>query len=514
MSAGSGASAGEAPVLEVEGLSRAFPGVVAVDDVSFSLAAGEIVGLVGPNGAGKSTLIKMLAGAVHPDSGTIKIGGEVVSIGSPLVAADHGLAFVHQELADIPELSVAENVLLGLGYPRVLSAFLSRRALRRKAEAVLARLEFDVDVDRAVGSLSIAQRRMVLIARGLAQDARVLVLDEPTASLTPREIDRLHELIRRIAAEGVGVIYVSHRLDEIMALTERVVVMRGSRRVADERTSDLTREGLVEHITGQSADTREAFAELAQHDTLRESDEVLLRLEDVSRDTAVEDVSFSLHAGEVLGVAGLVGAGRTELARLIYGADRMTGGQIYVEERPVTLRGPRDALEAKIVLLPEDRRTEGVIESFSIRENVTLPSLPRFRRAGLPLPSVGREREAVRLRMDQLAILAPDEETPVMSLSGGNQQKVLLARWLEHGARIFVFDEPTHGVDIGGKLEIYALVNRLAEDGNGVIFISSEFEELVEVSHRVLVMREGRLTGELTQSAISAANLVAQCYAS
>jgi ABC-type sugar transport system ATPase subunit len=502
-----------APVLETRGLTRRFPGVLAVDHVDVAIDPGQIVGLVGPNGAGKSTLIKMLAGAVQPDDGEILVDGAAVQISGPLHAASMGLAFVHQELADVPELTVAENVLLGVGYPKRLGSFVDRGRLRRRAVEILDRLESPIDPGADVATLSVAERRLVMIARGLATDARVLVLDEPTASLTPEEIVHLHAVVRRLSAEGTAIVYVSHRLDEIMSLTERVVVMRSSRVVADELTSSLTRQRLVEHITGVPADTREAVAARAHEAGDTTERPALLRLDGVTRRGVVEDVSFTVHEGEVLGIAGLVGAGRTELARLIYGADPLTAGTIALNDKRLRLRGPRDALDAGIVLLPEDRRHEGLVLPFSIRENITLPALSRFRSLGLPFPGVHREQNRTSELMQQLAIAAPSPETPVSSLSGGNQQKVVLARWLEHGARIFVFDEPTHGVDIGGKLEVYALVTRLAEQGHGVIFISSEFEELEEVCHRVLVMGDGRITGEVTGDDITAPNLIAQCYA-
>ena len=505
-------------LLEVRNLRRSYPGVLAVDDVSMSLASGEILGLVGPNGAGKSTVIKMLAGAVRPEAGEILLEGEPVEFAGPLDATRRGLSFVHQELTDVPNLSVAENVLLGLKYPRWAGPLVNQRAMHRRAREIITEsLQVDIDPTALMTSLSVAQRRLVMIARGLATDAKVLVLDEPTASLTNDEIVHLHEVTRRVASAGTAVIYVSHRLDEIFSLTSRVVVMRGGRKVADVTTSSLDQAELIDHITGQAAETREAISEEAGAGTAKHhatpGDE-LLRVEGLSRPGIVEDASFVLRRGEILGIAGLVGAGRTELVRMIYGADHRAGGAIFVKGKPLRVHGPRDALGAGIVLLPEERRTQGMVVDYTIRENVTLPILRRFRfMRGVPIPKVRSERARTRELIEQLSIKAPSEEWPVRLLSGGNQQKVVLAKWIAHGADIFIFDEPTHGVDVGGKLEVYALMSRLSHAGNGVIFISSEFEELAEVCRRVLVMREGQLVGELVDEQVTVPNLISECYA-
>jgi len=511
-------ASGQAAVLEARNLRRSYPGVLAVDDFSMSLLRGEILGLVGPNGAGKSTVIKMLAGAVKPEQGEIAVGGETVDIAGPLHATQLGLSFVHQELTDVPNLTVAENVLLGLKYPRWAGTLVSKRAMNNRAREILTTsLQVDIDPAAEVGRLSVAQRRLVMVARGLATEAKVLVLDEPTASLTDQEVVHLHGVIRRVAAGGTAVIYVSHRLDEIFTLTGRVVVMRGGKKVADLATKSLGRAQLVDHITGVAAETRQAVTEeagagIAKHHAV--AGEELLRVEGLTRSGLVEDVSFTLHRGEVLGIAGLVGAGRTELVRMIYGADPRTTGEVFVRGKSTRLRGPRDGLDAGIVLLPEERRTQGMVVDFTIRENVTLPVLARFRMSrGVPIPRVRKERERVRALIDQLGIKTPGEEWPVRLLSGGNQQKVVLAKWIEHGADVFIFDEPTHGVDVGGKLEVYGLMSRLAHEGYGVIFISSEFEELEEVCRRVLVMREGRIVGELQDERVTVTNLISACYA-
>lgn len=499
-----------AAFLELRGLRKAYPGVVALEHVDLAVAPGEVIGLVGKNGAGKSTLIRVLAGAVRPDAGVILLDGRPVTIHGPHHANSLGLSFVHQELTDAPNLSVAENVELGLGYPRRLGAFVDWRSLRRRTREILERLQADIDPAARVGDLGIAQRRLVMIARGMAAQMRLLLLDEPTASLTAQEVEHLHEVVASLASEGVAVVYVSHRLDEIFEITKRVVVMRDARVVADVPTAAIDRSELIAHVSGSAVGKADAQRRVRGSP----GSEELLRVVGITLPSVVEDVSFALRRGELLGIAGLIGAGRTELARLIYGADRRAAGRIFVNGREVDIRSPRDALEAGIVLLPEDRRHQGAVLRFSIRKNTTLAALPKFRLAPpLPTPSSRREREATRALMARLAMAAAHEEQLVSSLSGGTQQKVVLAKWLEHGAEVFIFDEPTHGIDIEAKAEIYELMQELAAEGKGVIFISSEFAELVAVCHRVLVLSSGRITDELVGDEITDHALVERCYA-
>jgi ABC-type sugar transport system ATPase subunit len=495
--------------LEVRGLVKRYPGVVALDHADVDFPGGAILGLLGKNGAGKSTLIKTLAGVVQPDEGEILVNGVHTEIHNPHAATALGFAFVHQELADVPNLSVAENVGLGLGYPKQ-GGFVKRRALRQWSQTVLDRLETDIDPRAPLASLSIAQRRLVMIARGLAADARLFVLDEPTASLTDDEIEHLHQVLRRLRNDGVAIAYVSHRLDEIFAVTDNVAVMRDGQTVFAAATADVSKQELIERITGS--------AQAVEVRTRRPSPPAdapeLLRVQDISLPGVVEPSSFTLRQGELLGVAGLVGAGRTELMRLVFGADRRASGDVFVHGKAVRIRGPRDAMGAGIVLLPEDRKNQGAVLNFSVRKNITLPTMDRFRLAKpLPVPSERAERAATRDLVDRLKIKVADPEHPTRYLSGGNQQKVVLAKWLESGADIFIFDEPTHGIDVEGKEEIYDLMGELADQGKGVIFISSEFTELVGACNRVLVMREGRLVDELEGDAISDGALVQLCYA-
>jgi ABC-type sugar transport system ATPase subunit len=500
----------DAPFIAVRGVGKEYPGVVALDRVDLDIPAGRVLGLVGKNGAGKSTLIKVLGGAVHPDEGTIHIDGEAVTIGNPHHSTALGIAVVHQELADIPNLSVAENVEIGLGYPKRAGLF-DRKALRRKTKGILERIGAETDPAALQASLSLAQRRLVMIARGLAADARLLILDEPTASLTDEEIHHLHQTLRRLAADGVAVVYVSHRLAEISAVTDDVSVMRDGHVVFNAVTADVTSRRLVDEITGTSGAGAGVGVGVAP---VVDGAEELLSVKGLTSPGRVEDASFVLRRGEILGIAGLVGAGRTELMRLVYGADRTASGSIAVKGAPARIRSPRDAMRKGIVLLPEDRRHQGTVQTFTVRENVTLPGLSRHRfTRGLPVPSKGKERAETNALIKRLQIKVPGPEQIVRTLSGGNQQKVVLAKWMGSGADVFIFDEPTHGIDVEGKDDVYAVMRDLADQGKGVIFISSEFFELVGICSRVLVMREGRITGELTGDEVTESALVDGCYA-
>jgi ABC-type sugar transport system ATPase subunit len=494
--------------VEVRGLRKVYPGVVALDGADVTIPGGSILGLLGKNGAGKSTLIKVLAGVVGHDEGEILVDGEPITLHSPHDAAAQGFAFVHQELADVPNLTVAENVGLGLGYPKYPGGLVKRRALRRWAKTVLDRLEADIDPGTMLASLSVAQRRLVTIARGLAANARMIVLDEPTASLTDDEIEHLHKVLRQLRDDGVAIVYVSHRLDEIFAVTDRVTVMRDGNTVFSAETADIDMATLIHEITGANI----APEQRSRH-VLPAGAKELLRVEHMGAPGVVDDASFTLHEGELLGIAGLVGAGRTELMRLIFGADHATHGHVFLRGEELHIKSPRDAMAAGMALLPEDRKEQGAVLDFSVRKNITLTTMPRFRVArGVPMPNERRERASTRELVDRLKIKVANPEHPTRFLSGGNQQKVVLAKWMGSGADVFIFDEPTHGIDVEGKEEIYDLMTELAARGKGVIFISSEFTELVGACNRVLVMRDGRVVSQLEGSAITDAALVGLCY--
>jgi ABC-type sugar transport system ATPase subunit len=505
-------TAAATPIVEIRGLRKEYPGVLAVDDASLTIAPGEILALLGKNGAGKSTVIKMLAGSVTPDAGEIRVEGEEVQIHSPRDAGELKLGFVHQELTDAPDLTVAENVSLGQGFPKRAGVFVDWPRLRSFAAEVLGRLNADIDPRATVRELSVADQRLVMIAHALAKEVRLLVLDEPTGALTEPEIDRLMEVVRTLSDHGVAILYVTHRLEEVFALTDRVVVMRDGQVVGTEQTKALDRPGLVEMIVGPGKARQEGKRRRAVGAT--RSEEVLLEVDSISREGIVDDVSFAVQSGEILGIAGLVGAGRTELVRLIYGADPRSDGKVMVSGKEVRVKSPEDALKHGLVMIPEDRRNQGAVLDFNVRENVTLATLSKHRAVrGLPFPRASSEEKAARQEIEALSISTPSTSTSMRLLSGGNQQKAILARWMEHGAKVFIFDEPTLGIDVDGKQAIYEIMEKLAGEGCGIIFVSSEFAELPEVCDRVLVMSEGRVVKEFDGETIEERTLVEACYA-
>ncbi len=495
-----------APLISVQGVRKEFPGVVALDGASLDLHAGEVIGLVGKNGAGKSTLIKVLAGVEQPDAGHVLIDGEPVSLSTPHDATARGLAFVHQEISQAQTLTVAENVLLGLGYPK-RGPLVSWRQLHARTREILARLDARIDPGELVARLSPAQQRLVMIGRALAQKARLLVLDEPSAALTEDEIEQLHKVVAHLASEGVTVIYISHRLDEILAVSSRVIVMRDARVVADHATAELTHRRLVELITGGATDIVRTRAERDRPAPAADAATLLSY-----QSEATGGFSVSVRSGEIVGLAGLVGSGRTELVRALFGAE---GGREHATIGGVAtnVARPADAIRAGMVLLPEDRRSEGNIGTFSVKRNLTLVSLSRLRVARwLGIPSGRREAQAAAAAIERLDIRTASPDTPVRWLSGGNQQKVMLGKWLALDARVYIFDEPTVGIDVEAKEEAFRLIDDLARRGKGVVLISSDFSELVAMCDRVLILKEGRIVAERRGGEITEVALVGACY--
>jgi ribose transport system ATP-binding protein len=497
------------PIVQARGLVKRFPGVVALDHADLDLNAGEVLGLVGKNGAGKSSLIKVLAGVQHPDEGEVLVDGRPLpSSYAPHHAHGLGLAFVHQELGNFPALTVAENVALGTRYPRRAGLLIDHRELRRRVAEVLAELEADIDPEAHADDLTAVQQRVIMIARALYHRARVLVLDEPSVSLTVEEIGHLHAIVRRLRERGQSVVYVSHRLNEIVSLTDRVVVMQDGRVTLERPTAELDEAALVTAIAGEAAGVR------GVPPTPPPRGEVpLLRVRGLARPPRVADVGFDLHAGEILGIAGLVGSGRTEVARMIFGADKPVAGTIEVEGRAIAPRSPVDAIRAGVALLPEDRRHEGLVLDFDVRENVTLASLGRHRGGLLPFPRRASEKRATAAMIERLSIRTPGDAQEVRRLSGGNQQKVVLAKWLQRSERVLIFDEPTQGVDVGAKEEMFSLIRGLAAEGRAAIVISSDFSELIGLCTRVVALREGRVSGSLEGEEITEEALVRLSYA-
>ncbi len=471
----------------MRGIDKRFPGVHALKGVDLHLHAGECLALLGENGAGKSTLLKMLGGAHRPDGGTIAVDGEDLVIESPAQALAAGLAVIYQEFNLVPGLSARENVFLGQESAKF--GFLPARRERRRTEELFEQLGADIDPEAFCGRLTVADQQLVEIAKALSRDARVIVMDEPSAALSPREVEGLFEVIRGLKEQGIGVIYVSHRLDEIFQIADRVTILRDGALVDTRPIAEHDRESMIERMVGRSLD-REFPKEPA------ERGDVLLSCRELVRGEKVKGVSFDLRRGEILGLTGLVGSGRTETARLIFGADSTESGSIRLRGEILRLRDPRDAIAAGLCLLTEDRKGQGLVLGQTVRENFGLPNLRAFSRFGFI--DKRRETRALQTHVEQLSVKLTGPEQIIATLSGGNQQKVALAKWLERNAEVIIFDEPTRGIDVGAKYEIYRLMNRLAAQGKAILMISSELPEVLGMSDRILVMNEGRLTGEIT----------------
>ena len=477
------------PAVRFEGISKRFPGAQALSDVSFEIAAGSCHALCGENGAGKSTLGKLVAGIHQPDGGRLLVDGREAHFASPRDALAAGVGMVHQELAFCDNLSVAENLCLSALPAR--GSIVDRDEMKRRATAMLAETETQLDVTRPFGKLAIGQRQMVQIAAAVGGGARIIVFDEPTSSLSQAEAERLFALIERLKERGVTCIYVSHRMPEIFRLCDAVTVLRDGRHVATRATASLTESDLVQMMIGRSL--AEYFP---RHADAAVSDEVL-RVEGLTVPGKFEDVSFSLRAGEIVGLAGLMGAGRSEVASTLFGLERPTRGKVFVRGKEVQVRSPAHAIELGIGFVPEDRKRQGLVLSASGLHNTSLPILDRLSR--FRWIQRARERNVAREYFDRLRVRTPSMDAVVAGLSGGNQQKIVLAKWLAASSKILILDEPTRGVDVGAKAEIHTLIGELAERGTAILVISSELPEVISLSERIVVLRGGRVAGELTR---------------
>ena len=466
----------------MRGISKRFPGVVALDDVTFELRRGEVHVLLGENGAGKSTLMKILSGASARDAGEISIDGRPVEVASPREAQALGIATIYQEFNLVPHLRAAENIFLGRE-PLRAPGVIDRRKLEGEGGRLLRSLGTGINPRAEVRTLGVAEQQMVEVAKALSLNARILIMDEPTSALTASEIEQLFAAIRRLTAEGVAVIYISHRMEELALIGHRATVLRDGR-VVGTRTLPAPVPELVRMMADRD------ISEQYPPRTRRRGEE-LLRVEGVSRGSRLRDVSFTLHRGEILGVAGLLGAGRTELARVVAGADVPDSGRVVLDGRALRLRSPADAIRAGIGLVPEDRKGHGLVLKRSVAANLALPQLGKLARSGV-VSRAGEQALASRW-IRELRIKTPDARTAVVTLSGGNQQKVVLGKWLAAGADVLIVDEPTRGIDVGAKQEIYVLLDRLAAQGAGIIMISSELPEVLGMSDRILVMHQGRV---------------------
>ncbi len=481
---------GEEAVVRFRAVVKHFPGVQAVDDVDLDILPGEVHVVAGENGAGKSTLMKLLSQVDRPDSGEIELAGERVAFHGPRHAQRLGIAMVHQEFALAGDLTIAENLVLGREQTHL--GLIRRGSEKAQARELLERVGLDVDPARKAASLSVADQQRVEIAKALAIDAKVVIMDEPTATLTEREIEGLFEVIRDLTGHGIAVLYISHRLDEITRIADRVTVMRDGKVVDTLEGDRIEEREIVKLMVGREIENLYPKAEA-------EIGDVLLRVEGITRNGVLDDCSFEVRAGEILGFAGLVGAGRTELARAVFGADAIDGGTIELDGERLRPRSPRDAIDAGIGYVTEDRKGEGLALQLGIEPNITLARIPG------PPAWIDRaaEHEAAERRAEQLDIRAPSLRRSVETLSGGNQQKVVVAKWLETDARMLFFDEPARGIDVGTKAELFRLIGELAADGRAIVLISSYLPELINMCDRILVLRDGRVAGELARDEFS-----------
>jgi ribose transport system ATP-binding protein len=480
-------------------IRKQYPGVRALDDVSLTVGVGEVHALLGENGAGKSTLMKILAGAQPGDGGEILLNGHVVHIDSPQKAMELGISIIYQEFNLVPYLTAGENIFLGREPRAALPGFVDFRTLYSEAQQVLNRLGVRIDARAPVNTLSVAQQQMVEIAKATSRKAKIIVMDEPSATLTEHELQSLFALIRQLKAEGVSIVYISHRLEEIFEVCDRATIMRDGRWIATEDVANLTREEIIRLMVGR--ELKEAIPKVPA-----ELGPPALAVRRLNRAGVLHDISFEVRKGEILGLAGLVGAGRTETARAIFGADPIDSGTVEVFGRPVNIRSPQDAIHHGIGLVTEDRKQQGLVLGMVVRENTTLANLDLLSTLGFIRRR--EEREVAEKYRRDLDIRTPTIEQVVQNLSGGNQQKLVLAKWLFTGSKVLIFDEPTRGIDVGAKSEIYKLMNELAARGVAIIMISSELPEVLGMSDRILVMHEGEIAGELSRAEATQENIM------
>ncbi len=493
-------------LLSLEHISKSFPGVIALVDANLSVLPGEVHALVGENGAGKSTLIKILTGAYTREGGNIIFNGHSVNFQSPQQAQNNGISTIYQEINLVPLRSVAENVFMGKEPRRW--GLIDWRKMHTETNKLLERLSISIDVTRPLQDYNIAIQQMVAIARAISFDSKLVIMDEPTSSLNENEVETLFGIIRQLKSEGVSVIFVGHRLDELYAICDRVTVMRDGRTVGTYEMNSLSRVELVAKMLGKDlTDVRQHGQTSFSASEHSANDEVILAARDLRHEPVLKDVSVSVHEGEIVGLGGLLGSGRSETARAIFGADSIDAGEVTIEGKPVHFHSPADAIRAGIGFCSEDRKADGIIPYLSVRENLTLAALPTLARNGIV--SRSKQQEIVDRYIQRLDIKTAGPDQPIRELSGGNQQKVLLARWLCLNPKLLILDEPTRGIDVGAKAEIQSLINELAERGLGVLMISSELEELTEGCDRIVVLRDGESVAELSRSEISQDTLMA-----
>ncbi|MCG8482708.1 MAG: sugar ABC transporter ATP-binding protein [Clostridia bacterium] len=473
--------------IELKEISKRFPGVLALDKVSMSLGFGEVHGLLGENGAGKSTLIKCMTGVHTPEDGKILVEGNEMSFKNPKSAKDVGISCIYQELNVITELSITDNIFLGQ-YIKTASGVLDYKIMHKKAKEIMARLGQDIDPKTQVGKLGMGQQQMVEIGRAILGDVKFLIMDEPTSSLSEKEVIELMKVVRYLREKGVAVLFVSHKLEEVFEICDVVTILRDGQLITTSPVSEMTHDGLIQNMVGRSVEN------LFPKETAPHNEE-FLRVENLTSHGVFSDITFNVKSGEVLGFSGLVGAGRTEVFRCIFGADLKDSGEIYVHQKSVSIKSPRQAIQNKLAFVTEDRKGEGLVLNASVIVNLTIVCMRKFTKLSILIKE--KIREVANGNISSLRIKTASGDTPVGQLSGGNQQKVVIGKWLNTDADIYILDEPTRGIDVGAKVEVYKLINQLVKAGKAVIMISSELPEILGMSDRVIVMREGKITAEI-----------------
>ena len=474
-------------IVELENITKEFPGVKALDHVQFNLKRGEVLAFLGENGAGKSTLMKILSGIYSKDEGTIKIDGKVIESMSPKEAQELGIAIIHQELNMCAHLSVAENIFLGR--EKTKSGVLSNKEMKQESLEILKRLNIDIDPETIVGSLPVSKQQMVEIAKALSTNARILIMDEPTSALTSAEIDELFRIIRQLKQEGCAIVYISHRLEELQHITDRVTILRDGQYVTTLDFHETDLEKIVSYMVGR--EITEKFPRVSC-----KKGKKILEIKKLNAGRLVRDIDLDLYEGEIVGIAGLMGAGRTETTRAIFGVDPKESGEILLDGKAIEIQRPIDAIKAGIVLAPEDRKKDGLCTKLSVGDNIALPNLDILCDR-LGIVNMKKQQNMVEKSVSDLKIKLAGAQVNAGSLSGGNQQKVVVGKWLARNSRVVIFDEPTRGIDVAAKVEIYNLMNQLKQQGIGVMFVSSEMPEIMGISDRIVVMCDGRITGEL-----------------
>ncbi|MGO5137659.1 sugar ABC transporter ATP-binding protein [Clostridium butyricum] len=483
------------PFLEMKGITKSFPGVKALDNINLSVYRGEVLALMGENGAGKSTLMKILSGVYIKDEGKILIEGSEVDIKNVKNAEKLGISIMHQELSVLPNLTVAENVFLGNEQYDKVTKKLNRKAMNEKCRELLAQIGSTVNPEDYVRDISIGDMQMLEIVKAVSKNSNVIVMDEPTTALTDTETEKLFEVIERLKKKNIAIIYISHRLDEIFAICDRINVLRDGKYVGEENVCDITKDDLITMMVGRKMEDQYPYV-------IPKNIKPLLKLKDICLDGVLKNVNLEVRAGEILGIAGLMGAGRSETAKVIFGEYRKTSGTIEIEGKEVDIRCPKDAINSGIAYLSEDRKKEGLILPLSVKDNMTLVSLDQLENKTMCI-NKSRENEIVDEYIKKLSIKTPTRNQLIKNLSGGNQQKVIIAKWLLQSPKVLIIDEPTKGIDVGAKKEIYDVLNDLKAMGKAVIMISSDMPEVMGISDRVVVMHEGEISGELGRNEVS-----------